>query len=538
MLKKKLLCVIMIVAMITTQFSFVFAWSSDEDVNVQSTHTILVEQGLNVLFNDLSDVDKNDAEFMAVINKLRDNHMLKFKEGAIAPDFTAQEYMLFQDHFYDPYTKSNFTTRTDLEIGVLDFVHDTAESRSREYVGWAVQYWEAGDYENAAYYLGMAMHFFTDISMPHHASNALGGTREPFTKHSTFESYIDGKKESFLITTTGAKTDSAKYTDVLQNDYIADFMRSEVDSRAKMGYAEYHNNFKADDTSTWDPVATSSMRNAQEGVARVVYRFAKEIVNPNSKCTNVYDSDITLDIRVKTKNGSITDTFYGTDNDVFFGVELTNGRLQEWKLDKSMYNDHENGCDDTYTVTLPKTAGNEIRKAYIRKQRGWEANTVEDNWYPEEIEVTSNDGKCHFYNRVDQWLNGNSGIYFEVAPYTVNKVDLDIRIETKNSGFFGTDGTDSDVYFGAELSNGTKIEWLLDKDYENECDKGDNDHYYQSINMPADGKIAKVWLRKSGIDDDWRPLNMTVTASGQKIFDKVIDAWFTSSTPKMEWTIE
>lgn len=528
-LKKVSVFTIAVALMMELISTSVLGWAGELDQD-PNTHTLLVTQALQILENDLTSEDKNDSEFMDVINRLKAS-IEDFKRGAIMPDFDDKNFSLYQDHFYNPYTKTNFTASNEGELVFLDFIYQTAEYRSKEYIGWALQYWKSGDYNRAIYTLGNAMHYFADLCNPHHASNAIGGTQEHITKHSTFETYVENTKDQYTITTLGGNTSTSNYSDTLQDEYLPDFITKECDIRAIIGYEQYHNNFVADNESTWNGVADVTMKSTQRGIARVLYRFAKEIANPSSVCSNTYDSNITLNIRVKTKDGALTDT-YGTDNDVYFGVELKNGRMHEWKLDKSGYNDHEKGANDTYTVILEKSVGSEIRKAWIRKQRGWEAGTAEDNWYPIEVEVTSSDNQCHFLKPLDMWFIGNTGVDIVVSDcnYILDKVD--VRIKTKDGGLFDAYGTDSDVYFGVQLSDGTTHEKLLDKSGYNDFEKGDDDWYSIEYSRLPDTVITKAWLKKVG-SDDWYPENITITNDDLN-FNADINQWFYDNTIK-EW---
>ncbi|WP_304944062.1 zinc dependent phospholipase C family protein, partial [Vallitalea guaymasensis] len=194
-LKKVSVFTIAVALMMELISTSVLGWAGELDQD-PNTHTLLVTQALQILENDLTSEDKNDSEFMDVINRLKAS-IEDFKRGAIMPDFDDKNFSLYQDHFYNPYTKTNFTASNEGELAFLDFVYQTAEYRSKEYIGWALQYWKSGDYNNAIYTLGNAMHYFADLCNPHHASNAIGGTQEHITKHSTFETYVENTKDQY-----------------------------------------------------------------------------------------------------------------------------------------------------------------------------------------------------------------------------------------------------------------------------------------------------------------------------------------------------
>lgn len=394
------------IAMLPSSSLPTYAWGSNEDISKQTAHTFIVEQGLKIVLSDLSEADRQNPALMAVLEQFQ-TEIDTLKRGAVAPDFGSKTYSVYQDHFYDPYTKQNFTSLSNsISTGVLDYVFPTAMYRSKEYTGNALQLWNAGDTTSAVFEFGKGMHYFADICEPHHASNAIGGTEEPSTKHSAFENYADTVVAEHAITTTGTDTTTGQYTNYTDQVYFSDFINTIGDAYGKDSQRLYYDVFRASDRNTWSATAKPALTNAQTAVAQVIYRFAKEVSNPDSVNNHNTSTTLSLDVRVKTSSGSVSNC-YGTDNNVYFGVELKNGRTVEWALDKSGYNDHENGDNDTYTVTLEKAAGNDIHRAWIRKQRGWQAGTAEDNWHLAEVEINSNDGQLQLLKPINQWLKGN-----------------------------------------------------------------------------------------------------------------------------------
>ena len=410
--KKQKLC-ISIIALVMT-FSSVnalpaYAWGSQENVSQPSAHVFLVEQSLKMVMNDLSEADRQNPALMAVLNQFQTD-LTQLKQGAVAPDFNEKVYAVYQDHFYDPYSKKNFTYYSDsLSSAVLDYVFPTAMYRSKDLTGSALQLWHEGRATDAVYEFGKAMHYFADICEPHHASNAIGGTLEPSTKHSAFESYADSIMTQYALTSAGASTDSGTYSNFSGQPYFSDYVNLLGDEAGKEAQRQYKEIFKPGNQGTWQATAEQSLTNAQKTIAQVIYQFARVAADPNSESNHATSAPLNLKVRVQTTSGSIINA-YGTDNDVYFGVELKNGRMAEWKLDKPAYNDHENGDNDTYAVQMDRAAGSEVRRAWIRKQRGWEAGTAEDNWHLAEVEVTSADGQLQFLTPVNNWLKGNTDI--------------------------------------------------------------------------------------------------------------------------------
>lgn len=128
-------------------------------------------------------------------------------------------------------------------------------------------------------------------------------------------------------------------------------------------------------------------------------------------------SSLTAIVTTGTKSGA------GTDDDIYFGIELKNGDKKEWKLDKSFYNDFENGDKDEYYLYindidfLPES----VKKVWIEKKH---INySLGEAWYLSSLSVNVN-GKVASYIDVDKWIKGGDNIYFDVDWSSVtNTVD-------------------------------------------------------------------------------------------------------------------
>lgn len=405
---KRFISGVLFVALLSQPFTATsYAWNSSANGAEKTTHPELVEQGYKILLNDLSERDKNSPEFMAVINDFG-TYMADLRQGAIAPDYNDKLYTLYQDHFYDPKTRENFTSiNSSLSTTVLDYVFFNAMHRSKDQVAVALNQYKRGMPKAAIYTFGKAMHYYSDVCQPHHASNAIGGTEEPSTKHSAFETFADQIMQNNKLQTLGATTDQPIYQNVLQPNYISDYIQMDGDQNGMFAQTVYQTTFSAKDASTWSASAKETLNLNQKAIAKMIYRFAKEITNPLSESTRIYDGSVNLTVRVKTSSGSITKC-YGTDNDVFFGVELKSGKIEEWQLGTSGYNDFENGDNDEYVVCLKESNSSDIRKVWIRKQRGWEAESFEDNWHVAEVAVRSDDGQLNLLVPLNKWFIGNT----------------------------------------------------------------------------------------------------------------------------------
>lgn len=102
----------------------------------------------------------------------------------------------------------------------------------------------------------------------------------------------------------------------------------------------------------------------------------------------------------------------GTDDDIYFGIELDSGVTKEWKLDKESYNDFENGDTEEYYLYLDDTSAStsSIKKVWISKKHI--RFSVGQSWYFDSFEVDVN-GNTVISNSVKQWLDGDSTVSFD-----------------------------------------------------------------------------------------------------------------------------
>ncbi len=109
---------------------------------------------------------------------------------------------------------------------------------------------------------------------------------------------------------------------------------------------------------------------------------------------------------------------------------------------------------------------------------------------------------------------------------------LTVRIKT---GTLSYSGTNNDVYFGMELTNGKKKEWLLDKSGYDDFESGDYDSYYLYVGdtdfYPS--QISRVWIKclKTGLlYDDWYCQSVSVEINGVTKLQQTLNRWFKSSS--------
>jgi len=372
------------------------AWDSKESATLMDTHKMIAEQGVLILQNDLA--ADADPEFVANLQILYEN-LYDIRRGAVWPDFNPNEYDLYQDHFYDPDTGENFTN---------GYIPDTAESQTRLHVAIAVHKWKNGDYSGSAFELGTAMHFFADISEPHHASNQTGGEG---TAHTEFEQWVELGYDTYKISGSGHMTDSAYYMDTVNNfTYITDFITDQANISGRAAKAL---NLYAQMTSSWDDweyVAEESLKIAQKSMALVYFRFLNEVATDQLSS----NPGAIGKFHVRFKVADVYEA--GTDDYVYFGMKLSNGRTVEFECNVPG-NDFYRDLDWAYEfdITDPSFTAADITNVWIRKH---DFTWPGDDLNLEFMEVYMN-GKNVLDKPIDQWL-GTGGWWYNNVYYSVN----------------------------------------------------------------------------------------------------------------------
>jgi phospholipase C/alpha-toxin len=378
------------------------AWDSSGSADEMDTHKMIAEQGVFILLNDLA-AGGADPELAGNLEILEEN-LYDLRRGAVWPDFNPDEYTLYEDHFYDPDTGKNFTN---------GYVPDTAESQTRLHVAIAVKKWKDGDYSGSAFHLGTAMHFFADISEPHHASNQTGGEG---TAHTEFEQWVELGYDTYKVFDSGHTTDEAYYTDTVNNfTYITDFI---TDQANICGRAAKALNPYAQMTSSWDDweyVAEESLKIAQKSMALVYYRFLYEVANDQLSANPAAIGKFHVRFKVSDVSNA------GTDDYVYFGMKLANGRTVEFECNVPG-NDFSRNLDWAYefNITDASFTAADITKVWIRKHDfTWRGDDLRLDF----MEVYMK-GKNVVDKSINQWL-GTGGWWKNDVYYNVNVNGLD-----------------------------------------------------------------------------------------------------------------
>lgn len=355
---------------------------------LRNTHQFITIQAMNILSNTLDKIteDEKIKENFKVI----ESNLEEFKKGCIAPDYGKvgidRDYALYQDHFFDPDTGKNFTSSITYP---LYEIKDTAESQARNYFSRAIATWLDGDKVKGIYYLGKALHYFEDANEPHHCLNWTGGAG---TAHTRFEYYAEEVKNNYAINSI----DVEKYKQFEDVRFI-EFISNMVYKHAKMAkglekYVALKNTWK-----DWDTAIDIALKNAQEGVAVIIYRFLKEITHPQTiEITNPIGK-----FHVIVKVGDMQ--FAGTDNSIYFGIKTKNKKDLIFICDLAG-NDFERGTTGCYQFEINKDIKFEdIKGFYLKKQSG---GLPEDSVNIEKVEIYIQ-GKRIVKNELNKWMYNN-----------------------------------------------------------------------------------------------------------------------------------
>ncbi|MGH4123482.1 MAG: PLAT/LH2 domain-containing protein [Clostridium sp.] len=130
------------------------------------------------------------------------------------------------------------------------------------------------------------------------------------------------------------------------------------------------------------------------------------------------DSPISnLTVNITTGKNRFTDFGTGTDDYVYFGMELKDGTKKEWSLDNGKnygitVNDFEAGNTDKFYLYMDKlrkdVAPNSIKKIYLRKEKF--KSSLGHDWYPEHMMVFIN-GQTAFDMDIKEWINDEHTTY-------------------------------------------------------------------------------------------------------------------------------
>lgn len=370
-----------------------------DSAGITNTHQAITLQAVNALkasFQELVTEDSK-AEMKAVL-AFMESKIETLKQGSIDPDYGKtgidSDYALYQDHFFDPDTGKNFTS---LPTYPSYEIKDTAESQARNYFCRAIATYRDGNKEFAIRLLGRALHYFEDANEPHHASNITGGEG---TAHTKFERYAEGKKGEHLL----EKVRDMKLYNQFSEEAPVEFISKMVYKHARMAKALKDKVMLNNSWADWDNAMEIAIKNAQEGVAIILFRFIKEIVNPTEvKMTNPLGKFHVVVKVAGEKNA-------GTDDLMHFGIRGKNKNTKEFTLDLPG-NDFEYNSTGNYQCTSMDIKPQDISSVYLRKD-----NTMGiDNQVKIEYFEVYFHGVRVLRAEANKWLSSSSPLEYQVT---------------------------------------------------------------------------------------------------------------------------
>lgn len=100
----------------------------------------------------------------------------------------------------------------------------------------------------------------------------------------------------------------------------------------------------------------------------------------------------------------------GTDDDIYFGIELKTGEKKQWSLDKPLYNDFEKGDKDEYYLYINDIdfAPDLVKRVWVEK----EGSSLAGNWYFQSLKVDVN-GNIALSVNPRRWVKDSIPVYFD-----------------------------------------------------------------------------------------------------------------------------
>ncbi|RCX07872.1 phospholipase C/alpha-toxin [Anaerobacterium chartisolvens] len=518
---KLAICCIIPLSIMLSAALYASAWQSSgsNPATKSSTHEFIVERALQIIENDLGSEVSSDSNFLIIKNRLS-----RLKMGSTAPDnlknvalggLTESDW--WSSHFYDPDTGKNYSR-------ISPYIH--AEYQTRRFIKIAVSDFNNGNYDAAVYKLGYASHFFADLCVPHHAANNTA-LDKPYN-HSNFEDFAQSMHHNYAVYTAAGSggTASELYSEADSYSTIDSFITSKANYYGKISKNYFFSNCNPGTTDTWNTAASETIKNSQTALALIYYRFLQELKHSKK-----------LSIRVKTANVLLA----GTDDDIYFGMQMPNGYSKEFLLDKTtdilggiyginLENDFEQGNNDVYNFYINDSDFDfgSVSSCWIRKSQYM---GVASDWKLESIEIEVDDQfvSSRYFNK---WYSGNVTDSWSVNGLVPGAVigRFDVTIKTADALWAGTD---DDIYFGMEMGNGSAVEYLLDKSGYNDFERNKTDTYILTCNDPqfSAPNITSVWIRKKSLlNDDWKFYSIAITMNGAQVFYQVPNEWMYGST--------
>lgn len=365
-----------------------YAWDGNKDGT--GTHAVIANQAVQMLNNDLGQAEPQKVkDNMGILNQ----YISDLKLGSTFPDYDPNGYDLYQDHFWDPDTGYNFTHTATWYTGYT--INETANSQAIKFNALALNEWKKGNYKNAEFLLGQALHFLGDLNCPYHAANV---TAVDSPGHVKYEDYAEANKDKYLVSTMNSTTKDPVYSSVITNEPLSTWIEKNDIYWGKIAKNLYATKSTMSNSwADWDYSIGQALPNAQKCTALFLYRFINEVSGTVPACSLNVNK---LQVVIKTANVN----YAATDDYVYFGFQTKDGQNFEFALDNPG-NDFEQNQTDTYNLTLPKTIdATTITNTWIRKAKYTDFG---DDWKPENFKLIIG-GYVKQDVDIPTWLSGNT----------------------------------------------------------------------------------------------------------------------------------
>ena len=156
---------------------------NDKDDDTRNTHLWIVNRALEMVYLESARLNE---PFGGKLQQLVSSNLAMLHQGLWDADNKAPYndpvlgQATYMSHFYDSDTEENY----------LGFRSPTALTQGARYFQQALSAYWSGAMDQAAYNLGLALHYVTDVGQPMHAANFINVFNYPPKYHEDFEQYV------------------------------------------------------------------------------------------------------------------------------------------------------------------------------------------------------------------------------------------------------------------------------------------------------------------------------------------------------------
>lgn len=220
-------------------------WASG---GVNHTHQYLTSRALTILRNDKGDKTAN----------LLSRYATTLLANSDWPDTNENDWGFYLGHFYDPVSGKT----------ILGFNSPTAMSRFLVHAQNAKKYY-AKNKTASMQELGRALHYLSDINVPHHAAllTALN------SNHTTFENWVDANRANYVVNNTNF------YSGLTSADAKTNFTGycKEIINLSAYHALDHVSEATSDSLDNKEIAAKATMDYSQEIMAAFLYNFLRSV---------------------------------------------------------------------------------------------------------------------------------------------------------------------------------------------------------------------------------------------------------------------